>query len=48
MKMYTRSNYSFWISLWNWPNKLSQYKNFYEWILQCNLEKSQLSQIEFL
>jgi len=27
--MFTRSYYSFWVLFWNWPIKLSQYKNFY-------------------
>jgi len=34
--MFTRSYYSFWLLFWNRPIKLSQYKKFYEWLLQCN------------
>jgi len=34
--MFTGSYYSFWILFWNRPNKLSPYKNFHEWLLQCN------------
>jgi len=34
--MFTRSYYSFLELFWNWTIKLSQYKNFYEWLLQCN------------
>jgi len=37
--MFTRSYYFFGVLLWNWPIKLSQYKIFYEWLLQCNASR---------
>jgi len=32
--MFTRSYYFFWVLFWNRSIKLSQYNNFYEWLLQ--------------